>query len=241
MGPSRAIHLYLGLFDEVDRPEVRAACLATLSQAERDRLARFRLERDRRQYVLAHGALRAALSQHAPGVRPADWSFVTDRYERPFVAGPATDAPIFFSLSHTEGCVACAISPHERIGVDVEATDANCSHLGIAELNFSSTENKVLRALSPLEQADRFFDYWTLKEAYLKAHGTGFHRPLDDFTMLLAPGRPVGIAFHPGSDDDPQRWRFTQSSPTSRHRLALADGSGRDGGLPIVSHPWPVA
>ena len=235
-----AIHLYLGLLDDVDLPHIRAACFEMLSQAERNRLERFRLERDRRQFLLAHGMIRAALSRHVPTVRPAEWSFVSDRYNRPFVAAPQTSEPLYFSLSHTEGCVACTISPDKRIGVDVEATDRNCSHLGIAELNFSSTENDALRALPGIEQPDRFFDYWTLKEAYLKAYGTGFHRPLDDFSIIFEPGQRIGIGFHAGSEDDPQRWWFTQTSPSPRHRLAIADGSGRQGGLPIVSQPWPL-
>lgn len=235
-----AIHLYLGLLDEIDRPQVRAACFEMLSQAERDRLQRFLLERDRRQFLLAHGMVRAALSRRVPAVSPAEWAFVSDHYNRPFVATPQTSEALYFSLSHTTGCVACTISPDKRIGVDVEATDRDCSHLGIAELNFSSAENAALRELPPAKQPDRFFDYWTLKEAYLKAHGTGFHRPLDDFSIVFEPERPIRISFHPGSDDVPQRWWFTQASPSPRHRLAIADGSGRPGGLPIVSQPWPI-
>jgi 4'-phosphopantetheinyl transferase len=36
------------------------------------------------------------------------------------------------------------------------------------------------------------------------------------------------------------RWRFQQFSPSPRHRLALGDGSGFAGGLPIINEDWPV-
>jgi 4'-phosphopantetheinyl transferase len=235
-----AIHLYLGLLDKVDRPHTYDACLAMLSQDERTRAGRFLLERHRRQFVIAHGLVRTALSRHVPAVSPDAWSFVTNRYGRPFIAGPQTESPLFFSLSHTDGCVACVVSVNECVGVDVEATDRKCAHREIAEFVFSPEEVGALCALPPAELIDRFFDYWTLKEAYIKARGMGLHLPLDQFTMVIGPGGAVGISFAPGFDDTATRWTLTQASPSSRIRLAVADGSGPGRGLPIVHQPWPL-
>lgn len=235
------IHLYLGLLDDVDRPHIRDACLAILSQDERERTERFVLERHRRQFLLAHGLVRVALSRHVAAVSPTAWSFVTDRYGRPFVASPQTDRRLYFSLSHTEGCVACAISTTKCVGIDVEATDRACSHLAIAEFAFSPAEVAALRALPPDEQPDRFFDYWTLKEAYIKARGMGLHLPLDQFSIIIAAERKIEISFVPGFDDDTRRWRFMQTSPAHRIKLAVADGSGHHGGLPVIIQPWPLA
>jgi 4'-phosphopantetheinyl transferase len=236
----RAIHLYLGLLDEVDRPHVHEACLAMLSEEERARAARFVAERHRRHFVLAHGLVRAALSRQAPPVDPAAWRFIADRHGRPFVAGPRTDKLLHFNLSHTEGCVACVISPSASVGIDVEATDRPCSHLAIAEFTFSSAEVADLRGLPPAELIDRFFDYWTLKEAYIKARGMGLRLPLDQFSIRIQRQRKIGIAFAPEFGDDAGRWRFTQASPSPRLRLAIADGSGSNGGFPIINQPWPV-
>src|ERR1700758_1571147 len=114
------IDLSIGLLDEIDTPQAYADCYAILSAEERDRARRFVLDRHRRQYVLAHGLLRLALSNFNFDVSPSDWSFTRDRYGRPFVAAPATAAPVYFSLSHTDGCVTCAVSDCELVGVDVE-------------------------------------------------------------------------------------------------------------------------
>src|SRR3954471_1780395 len=236
-----AIHIYCVLLDRIDGPPVREACMAVLSPEEKARAGRFVLERHREQYVLAHGLVRMALSRCAPDVEPQAWTFVADRYGRPFVAGPATAAPVHFSLTHTDGCVACAISPSELIGIDVESTARECSPLAIAEFTFSPAETAALRAAPPADQKRRFFDYWTLKEAYVKARGTGLHRPLTHFSILIESQQEIAIAFHDESVGDPARWRFKTYAPSAQHRLAVADGSGLADMLPIVMGSWPPA
>jgi hypothetical protein len=83
------IHVYLSLTDEVDRPEAQAACTAILSSAERERAQRLQSERQRREFILAHGLVRAVLSRRVPAIHPADWRFRIDRHGRPSSAGLA--------------------------------------------------------------------------------------------------------------------------------------------------------
>ena len=234
------IDLYFGLLDEVDKPEAHEACFATLSLKEKRRAERFVFERHRRRYIFAHGLLRVALSSFLPQVEPSDWSFVANRYGRPFISAPAFARAVYFSLSHTEGCVACAVSNCEAVGIDVERIQERRSLLTIARSNFSPEEIEALRVLPPSDLVDRFFDYWTLKEAYLKARGTGLNFPLNQFSILISSGQQIGIRLMPGMTEDSQRWRFMKSAPSPRHRLAVADGSGVANGLPVVVRPWPV-
>ncbi len=89
-----------------------------------------------------------------------------------------------------------------------------------------------LRALPEADQPVVFFDYWTLKEAYIKARGLGLALPLGQFTFLRPPGRAPEIAFAPELHDDPASWQFAQFWPTPDHRMAVAvRRTGRD--LPI--------
>jgi 4'-phosphopantetheinyl transferase len=236
------IDLSYGLIDAVDTPQAHQTCFATLSSTERQRAESFVFDHHRRQYIFAHGLLRLALSNVVPLVEPSDWSFVTNRYGRPFIAAPAIARTIYFSLSHTEGCVACAVSGCDAVGVDVEQIQESRSLLATAHSNFSADEVDALRALRPSDLVDRFFDYWTLKEAYLKARSTGLNFPLNQFSILISSDQKIGIRFMPGITDDPQKWHFMKSSPSARHRLAVADGSGLAGGLPIIVrelHPVP--
>ncbi len=233
-----AIHVFLGSLDDVDIPDIRSACRELLSPGETQQAARFTSGRRTREYVFAHALVRAALSRLSPEVAPAAWRFARNRNGRPFISDPRSE-PLHFSLSHTDGFVACAVSHCERVGIDVEATDRPAAYLEIAQTFFSSSELADLISLPPARQKDRFFDYWTLKEAYAKARGMGFQLPLDAFAFHMGPEGKLGISFSRDLRDDPERWCFSQTSPTPRHRLAVADGSGS--GLPLIVHPWPIS
>jgi 4'-phosphopantetheinyl transferase len=233
------IELFVGLIETVDTPGSVETCRRLLSADERARADRFVFERHQRQYIFAHALLRLALSHVAPNVAPADWSFATGRYGRPFVAAPVLSRPLHFSLSHADGCVACVVSGHESVGVDVETVSRRAAPLSTALRFFAPEEVETLRALPEPAAIERFFDYWTLKEAYLKARGFGLNLPLDAFAMQVS-REAIEISFKPDIADDPQGWRFSLCSPSPSHRLAIADGSRAAGGLPISRNSWPL-
>jgi 4'-phosphopantetheinyl transferase len=233
------IELFVGLIETIDAPGAADACRRLLSIDERIRADRFIFERHRRQYIFAHALLRLGLSQVAPNVDPTDWSFAAGRYGRPFVASPKTSTALHFSLSHADGCVACVVSGHETVGVDVETVSRRVAPLSTALRFFAPEEVETLRGLPEPAAIERFFDYWTLKEAYLKARGFGLNLPLDAFAMQVS-HEAIEISFKPNIADDPRGWRFQLCSPSPSHRLAIADGSRATGGLPITRNAWPL-
>jgi 4'-phosphopantetheinyl transferase len=233
------IELFVGLIETFDAPDTVDACRRLLSVDERVRADHFVFERHQRQYIFAHAMLRLALSHVAPEVAPTDWSFAAGRYGRPFVASPRTSSTLHFSLSHADGCVACVVSGHETVGVDVETVSRRVAPLSTALRFFAPEEVETLRRLPEPAATERFFDYWTLKEAYLKARGFGLNLPLDAFAMQVS-REAIEISFKPDIPDDPQGWRFQLISPSPSHRLAIADGSRATGGLPITRNGWPL-
>ena len=70
-------------------------------------------------------------------------------------------------------------------------------------------------------QSDRFFDLWTLKEAYIKARGMGLSIPLDHFSFEFTPAGGITISFTSELDDQPKDWQFWQIQPSSTHRAAV--------------------
>ncbi|MFT4115506.1 4'-phosphopantetheinyl transferase family protein [Bradyrhizobium sp.] len=233
------IELFVGLIETIDTPAAAETCWRLLSADEQARAGRFMFEQHRWQYIYAHALLRLALSKAAPDVAPNDWSFGTGRYGRPFIAAPATPRALHFNLSHADGCVACVVSRHEAVGIDVETVTRPVAALSTARRFFAPEEIEVLRGLPEPDAIQRFFDYWTLKEAYLKARGFGLQLPTDGFAMLLS-HEAITISFKPQIADDPLGWRFALCSPSPSHRLAIADGSRVAGGLPIRHHAWPL-
>jgi 4'-phosphopantetheinyl transferase len=203
-----------------------------LSADERQRAERFLQVADRERFVIGRALARTMLSKYA-AVRPSDWPFVIDDRGRPHLAARPGGAPdLRFNLSHTPGLVACAVTVGHEVGVDVEQIGRHLVHDTIPERFFSAREVADLRARPDEEQRVVFFDYWTLKEAYIKARGLGLALPLGHFSFICTTGRAPTIEFAPELHDDPASWQFAQFWPTAEHRMAVAvRRTGQD--LPI--------
>ena len=170
----------------LDAASVDAACL---SADERERGARLVFPDDRRDFLAAHVLLRRVLSAHVPR-DPASWSFVSRPSGKPHLAGRLSDS-LTFNLSHTRGLGACAVAHGEDVGIDAEAIAAAPDLLDLARAHFAPQEVAELERLAPADRAERFTAMWTLKEAYLKATGSGISRGLDEVSISLAGGLPL--------------------------------------------------
>jgi 4'-phosphopantetheinyl transferase len=194
---------------------------ALLSTDEHERMARLVFERDRRAFVITRAHVRTMLSRYA-AVAPADWRFIENVHGRPEILDrPAGTPDLRFNISHTDGLIACAVTIGREVGVDVEHISRTLSH-DVAGRFFAPDEVTDLRKLPMEDQKKVFFDYWTLKEAYIKARGFGLALPLGDFAFKLHPPDPPAITFEPSLEDDPATWQFMQDWPTPQHRLGLA-------------------
>lgn len=192
-----------------------------LTPDELERYGRFVDDADRTRFLLARAMVRTMLSEYVPRA-PHEWRFRIEEYGRPEVAELPPGAPdLRFNLSHTPGLVACAVTVGRDIGVDVENVNRTLTH-PVPERFFSPREVADLRALSEEEQSVVFFDYWTLKESYIKARGLGLALPLRHFTFIRRPGSAPAISFAPELHDDASSWQFAQFWPTRDHRMAVA-------------------
>ena len=175
-------------------------------------------------FEVAHALVRQGLSVYAD-VPEIDWSFQRNQWGRPEVAGPARAPRFTFSLSHTPGLVACAISVGVECGVDVESVarggQTRCvSHDGCCPSGRSQTSKR-----SPAEtKLERLLEYWTLKEAYLKARGVGMSVAMRDVSFVLDEREIRLVAVDPEATSGPGAWSFTSARPTLSHVLALALG-----------------
>jgi 4'-phosphopantetheinyl transferase len=202
--------------------------LTLLSKDEHERMARLVFDRDQRAFVITRAHVRTMLSRYA-AVAPTDWRFVENVHGRPEILDrPAGTPDLRFNISHTDGLIACAVTIGREVGVDVEHIGRHLTH-DIAGRFFAPDEVADLRKLPRHDQERVFFDYWTLKEAYIKARGFGLALPLGEFAFKLKPPSPPAITFLPSLDDDPSTWQFMQDWPTPQHRLGLAvRRTGRD-------------
>jgi len=93
-----------------------------------------------------------------------------------------------FNLSHTEGLVACSLA-WRPVGIDVENGAARkrdrTDWKAVARRAFNPRERDFIHSLPVKSRSAGFFKLFALKEAYLKALGTGLGRSLRELPVPL--------------------------------------------------------
>lgn len=224
---SQQIHLYFSQPDKITDPDLLQRYASLLTDEELAQMSRFYFAGHRHQYLLTRTLIRTCLSTYYP-VDPADWRFAKNDYGKPLVSHPNSGVTARFSLSHTNGLIVCAITGEVDIGVDVE--DANrTTRAAFDSLSsyFSAQEIDDLRALPTERQKQRFFDYWTLKESYIKARGMGLALPLGKFSFHFSGNQLEAFRVQAELGDDALNWRFWRIAMTERYPVAMAVNSAR--------------
>jgi 4'-phosphopantetheinyl transferase len=209
MDPTRQIHLWCTFFDEVTDDALLKEYRSLLTDAERAQEIRFHFARDRRRYLVTRTLVRTTLSRYVD-IAPMDWVFGLNEYGRPEIANNEPQAQrISFNIAHTNSLIVLGVTQDYALGVDVENTSERAP-IRIAEDKFARAEVLALRGLPSERQRQRFFEYWTLKEAYIKARGMGLSLPLDAFSFSFPDERAIRLKTRRSLKDDPARWRFWQ-------------------------------
>jgi len=219
--PHDEVHVHVLRAPEWLEPTLEARYLALLTPEECARRARFYFPKGRTQYLLTRVLARITLSLYAD-VAPGDWRFTPNAYGKPEIAEPidALSRSLRFNLSNTEGLQACIVGRERELGVDVESTERRAEAFEIADRFFSSAEVAELCACPEPARSERFYYYWTLKEAYIKARGAGLSIPLDRFSFSLA---APNIGFRDTAVfEPPEHWQFGTHRFESRHILSYA-------------------
>jgi len=145
-----------------------------LSGAERERALRLPCPVEQRRFMVAHAALRAILGPLC-GVRAALLGFGAEPEGRPYLALPGGPPPLDFNLSHSGEWALVAVAPPPwRVGVDVERIRPDLDCLGIARRLYQPAEVDRLLQADPVQRLTEYFQFWSAKEAYVKAVGVGF-------------------------------------------------------------------
>lgn len=117
------------------------------------------------------------------------WNLTSEDYRidrgekgKPFIVGVEN---VFFNISHSGDYVVCAVSDRE-IGIDIEKRTK--ARMEVAGRFFHGEEVAQLKMLEEDKQDQLFFNYWSVKESFLKYIGTGLARPLNSFIVSFSGG-----------------------------------------------------
>lgn len=91
------------------------------------------------------------------------------------------DSFVHFNVSHSGEWVVLAVADVE-VGIDIEVLRE--VNYRVATRFFSTEENDLLEQVIGNEKLELFFDFWTLKESYLKLLGTGLTKSLSSFSIV---------------------------------------------------------
>ena len=226
------IHLWQVNPDKITQPELLSKYKNLLSDDETIKQQRYKFSHDRHDALITRAFVRDLLSYYAD-IAPNDWRFDKGEKDKPEIVNPPL--PLRFNISHTKGLIICVVTLEDDIGCDVENTTRNNDVLAIANRYFSAIETKELFSLPEEEQRHRFFDYWTLKESYIKAWGLGLAIPLKDFSFNITDAivekktpfmikGAISLSFAQHRVDNADRWRNWLLYPNANepHRIAIA-------------------
>lgn len=197
-----------------------SACERLLPSEEIRNADRFRRTTTRNQHVVGRAMARRLLGDTR--VAPEAVQFGIGEHGKPFVLGPP-EAQQPFNVAHTDGLVLCGIADDrvELVGVDVEAVNRKTS-TELAERYFSAPEVRYLRSRPLSQQKHCFLKIWTLKEAFIKAIGTGLQTPLSDFAFDHLDSHQPSIRFLSDDLHDGRQWKFECFEPRDGFIAAAA-------------------
>jgi 4'-phosphopantetheinyl transferase len=168
------VYIYYAYIDEANHNELIREHLPRFSKEYQEKVLRFHRWQDAQLSLIGRLLLMCGMKDLDKKVAYFQLEY-TD-YSKPFFS----NLDLKFNISHSGNLVMCALSETFDIGVDVELMK------DIKIENFSSQMTvyeweKVTQASC---QKMAFYEYWTEKEAVLKAHGKGLSIPLKSFEIL---------------------------------------------------------
>ncbi len=179
---------------------------ATLSDAERQRAARFGTAELRSRYIVGRATLRSLLAA-AMGRNAADVPLRRGSRGRPELDLP--DPPLDFNVAHTRDVALIGflrVGGRARVGVDIEHLDRQLGADRLARRYLTERERERFERLDADARRQRFIELWTCKEAISKATGAGLSAPMGKIGIELDDGPRLASGPPPYSPPDWELW-----------------------------------
>ncbi|MFV5440919.1 4'-phosphopantetheinyl transferase superfamily protein [Acinetobacter oleivorans] len=120
------------------------------------------------------------------GISPHQVNIQLHPNGKPFVQGSKA---VYFNLTHSADVIILAVTEEGEIGVDIEQVDREFEWMRVdsvlAPIEIEWIKENELT--DPFSVYQRFFQIWTLKEAYIKCTGEGMSRHLKKLNFHVLP------------------------------------------------------
>lgn len=169
------IHIYYSYLSEENHESLLKNDLPKFSADYQEKIKRYRRWQDAQLSLLGRILLFKGIEEIYKD-NPHDKVIKHTKYNKPYF----DDDLIQFNISHSGDIVVCALSDEHEIGIDIEIV----TDIVIYDFKSQMTEIEWDKIVLSNNKKDSFFDYWTQKEAVIKAHGHGLTIPLKSFEIL---------------------------------------------------------
>lgn len=195
-------------------PDVESL-LALLGPDERTRADACLTQADRREYVVAHAALRCIVADRI-GVAPSQVAWRIGPHGKPHLNGHAQQVEA--NLSHSGDFCMVALSASRPVGVDIQRLTTGLPPAALARRYFPPEEARLVLDAGPtVTQAEVFARLWARKEALVKAVGS---RLTLGFAVPVHGSGPLTI-HHPALSPEPVRVDDLEAPPGYSAAIAL--------------------
>ena len=138
-----------------------------------NRIKRYRKWQDAQLSLLGRVLLFGGVKQLGMNYEQSDIKYT--QYKKPYFE----DKTMQLNISHSGGIVVCALTDACDIGIDVELLN----DIKIEDFKAQMTENEWSKVIGSSNKITSFYNYWTQKEAVIKADGKGLSIPLKSFEI----------------------------------------------------------
>ncbi|GAC1705562.1 MAG: hypothetical protein NVS9B7_11540 [Flavisolibacter sp.] len=147
--------------------------LGALPDYMQHKARQFRFWQDKQAYIFGKLLINRFLKDYTISSGLQDLLY--NAYSRPYLPGL-----LDFNISHGGAYIVGLVSDECRVGIDIEKIEA-FNYEGW-ENQFPSAEWQRIKKACSLNNWEPFYNFWTKKEAILKAHGTGLILPTPSFS-----------------------------------------------------------
>lgn len=160
--------------------------LNKLPDEEQQQATRYHHPQRLQSFIASRLLLRRCLSLHEN--RDLEWRFLRQQQR---VVLDNTQTTLHTSLSHSANWVACILSLSAHCGIDIEQKSDQPNFMAIAKRFFAPQEYAYLNTLPPQQALNAFLDFWTRKEACVKAWHQGLAHHLASVTFNINTNNPI--------------------------------------------------
>jgi 4'-phosphopantetheinyl transferase len=167
------VYIYYAYIDEANHNELIREHLPRFSKEYQEKVLRFHRWQDAQLSLIGRLLLMCGMKDLDKKVAYFQLEY-TD-YSKPFFS----NLDLKFNISHSGNLVICALSETFDIGIDVELM----KDIKIENFSNQMTVYEWGKVMQASCQKTTFYEYWTQKEAVVKAHGKGLSIPLKSFEI----------------------------------------------------------